>query len=161
MLQHKIRYLDVLEPKKPASDGCFSNEIYLYLVRPEGMEKTCSLRTAVVTWLRSPAAVRGYMIRDVPVYVHPHLRHHWLCFIQYVMGVHCLSMRSSHQCQLRIRIITIWKYSSNTYTDSAPFRKFNIQILKIKIFNIFSSTTFTKKNCIQWSKMKFKRKISL
>ena len=49
MLQHKIRYLDVLEPKKPASDGCLSNEIYIYLVRPEGTEKTCSLRTADVT----------------------------------------------------------------------------------------------------------------
>lgn len=86
MLQHTICYLDVLELKNPASDGWFSNEIYLYLVRPQGTEKTCSLRTADVTWLRSPAAVRGYMTRDVPVYVHPHLRHHWLSFIQNVEG---------------------------------------------------------------------------
>lgn len=75
-------------------------------------------------------------------------------------GVHCLSMRSSHQCQLRIQIFTIWKYSSNTYTDSAPFRKFNIQILKLNIFNVFSFTTFIK-NCIKWSTTNFKRKISL
>jgi len=36
MLQHKIRYLDVLVPKKPASDGCFSNEISL--PRPAGRD---------------------------------------------------------------------------------------------------------------------------